>query len=294
MTSTVPGHASQQATPAPVADSVAVRMRGASAVVGGTTVWSEVSLDVAAGEFVAVLGPNGCGKSTLLKVLLGLTPSHGLVEVLGALPGRRTNRIGYLPQRRAFDASVRIRGIDVVSLGLDGTRWGTPVPWLTRLLAPRRFAERRRRLEQVIEVVGAADYARRPIGRCSGGEQQRLLIAQALIRRPELLLLDEPLESLDVPSQAAISALVRDICRRDRVAVVMVAHDVNPILPYLDRVIYIARGSAVIGTPEEVITADQLSALYGIAIEVLRDGAGRLFVVGQPDAPPVHTEGVHG
>jgi zinc/manganese transport system ATP-binding protein len=293
VTSTVPGHASQQAAPAPVADGVAVRMRGASAVVGGTTVWSDVSLDVAAGEFVAVLGPNGCGKSTLLKVLLGLTPSHGMVEVLGARPGRN-NRIGYLPQRRAFDASVRIRGIDVVSLGLDGARWGTPVPWLTRLLAPRRFAERRRRLEHVIEVVGAADYARRPIGRCSGGEQQRLLIAQALVRRPELLVLDEPLDSLDVPSQAGISALVRDICRRDRVAVVMVAHDVNPILPYLDRVIYIARGSALIGTPEEVITADQLGALYGIPIEVLHDRAGRLFVVGQPDVPAMHVDGVRG
>ena len=294
MTSAVPGHASQQAAPAPVAYEVAVRMRDASAVVGGTTVWSDVSLDVAAGEFVAVLGPNGCGKSTLLKVLLGLTPSHGTVEVLGARPGRRNNRVGYLPQRRAFDAGVRIRGIDVVSLGLDGARWGTPVPWLTRLLAPQRFVERRRRLAHVIEVVGAADYARRPIGRCSGGEQQRLLIAQALIRRPELLLLDEPLDSLDVPSQAGISALVRDICRRERVAVVMVAHDVNPILPYLDRLIYIARGSAVIGTPEEVITADQLSALYGIPIEVLRDRVGRLFVVGQPDVPPAHTVGASG
>jgi zinc/manganese transport system ATP-binding protein len=285
MTSAGPGPTSQQVAPAPEAEEIAVRMRGVSAVVGGKTVWSDVSLDVAAGEFVAVLGPNGCGKSTLLKVLLGLTPSRGVVEVLGARPGRRNNRIGNLPQRRAFDASVPIRGIDVVSLGLDGARWGTPVPWLTRLLAPRRFAERRRRLEQVIEVVGATDYARRPIGRCSGGEQQRLLIAQALIRQPELLLLDEPLDSLDVPSQAGISALVSDICRRNRVAVVMVAHDVNPILPYLDRVIYIARGSAVIGTPEEVITADQLSALYGIPIEVLHDRAGHLFVVGQPDAP---------
>ena len=182
----------------------------------------------------------------------------------------------------------------MVSLGLDGARWGTPVPWLTRLLVPRRFAERRRRLEQVIEVVGAADYARRPIGSCSGGEQQRLLIAQALIRRPELLLLDEPLDSLDVPSQAGISALVRDICRRERVAVIMVAHDVNPILPYLDRVIYVARGSAVIGTPEEVITADQLSALYGIPIEVLHDQAGRLFVVGQSDVPAMHVDGARG
>ena len=291
----VQGHAPDPvAAPTPTPDGVVVRMRGASAVVGGTTVWSDVSLDVAAGQFVAVLGPNGCGKSTLLKVLLGLTPSQGTVEVLGARPGRRNNRIGYVPQRRSFDTSVRIRGIDVVGLGLDGARRGTPVPWLTRLVAPRRYAERRRRLEQVIELVGATDYARRPIGQCSGGEQQRLLIAQALIRRPELLLLDEPLESLDVPSQAGISALVRDICRRERVAVILVAHDVNPILEYLDRVVYIARGAAVEGTPEQVITADQLSALYGIPIEVLHDRAGRLFVVGQPDVPPDHTAGVPG
>jgi zinc/manganese transport system ATP-binding protein len=275
-------------------DGVAVRMRGASAVVGGRTIWSDVSFDVAAGQFVAVLGPNGSGKSTLLMAMLGLTPTHGTVQVLGARAGRRNNRIGYLPQRRTFDASLRIRGIDVVALGLDGARWGTPLPWVTRVLAPQRFADRRRRLEEVIDLVGAADYARRPIGQCSGGEQQRLLIAQALIRRPELLLLDEPLESLDVPSQAGISALVRDICRRERVAVVMVAHDVNPILPYLDQVIYIARGAAVSGTPEEVITADQLSALYGVPIDVLHDRAGRLFVVGQPDVPPGHTAGDSG
>ena len=291
MTETVQSAADSTAAAPPVADGVAVRLRGASAVVGGRTIWRDVSLDVGAGEFVAVLGPNGSGKSTLLKVLLGLTPAGGTVQVLGANAGRRKNQIGYLPQRRAFDASLRIRGIDVVALGLDGARWGTPVPWLTRLIAPRRFADRRRRLRQVIELVGAADYARRPIGQCSGGEQQRLLIAQALIRRPKLLLLDEPLESLDVPSQAGISALVRDICRLEKVAVVMVAHDVNPILGYLDRVIYIAREAAVIGTPEEVITADQLSALYGIPIEVLHDRAGRLFVVGQPDVPPTHADG---
>jgi zinc/manganese transport system ATP-binding protein len=220
--------------------------------------------------------------------MLGLTPTRGSVEVLGARPGRRNSRIGYVPQRRAFDPGLRIRGVDVVALGADGAHWGTPVPWLTRLVAPRRFADRRRRLEDVIQLVGAGDYAQRPIGRCSGGEQQRLLIAQALLRRPELLLLDEPLESLDVPSQAGISALVRDICRRERVAVIMVAHDVNPILPYLDRVVYLGGGTAVSGTPQQVITADNLSALYGIPIDVLRDRSGRLFVVGQPDVPAGH------
>jgi len=277
----------------PAADAVAVGMRGASAVLGGRTIWSGVDLDVAAGEFVAVLGPNGSGKSTLLRVLLGLTPARGAVQVLGARPGRQNSRIGYVPQRRAFDPGLRIRGIDIVALGLDGARWGTPLPWLTRLVAPRRAADRRRHIENVIELVGATDYARRPIGRCSGGEQQRLLIAQALLRRPELLLLDEPLESLDVPSQAGISALVRDICRKEKVAVIMVAHDVNPILPYLDRVVYIGGGTAVSGSPGQVITADNLTALYGVPIDVLRDRAGRLFVVGQPDVPAEHVDEDH-
>lgn len=288
MTATVPDPIAHPAVGAGGADAV-IRMRDASVVVGGRTVWSQVSLDIAPGEFVAVLGPNGSGKSTLLKVLLGLQPAGGTVEVLGARAGRRNARIGYVPQRRAFDAGLRIRGVDVVSLGLDGAHWGTPLPWLARLVAPGRFDARRRRLDEVIELVGAGGYAQRPIGQCSGGEQQRLLVAQALVRRPQLLLLDEALDSLDVTSQAGISALVRDICRRERVAVVMVAHDVNPILPYLDRVLYLARGTAVIGAPDEVITAEQLSALYGIPIEVLRDRTGRLVVVGQPDVPPAHT-----
>jgi zinc/manganese transport system ATP-binding protein len=278
----------------PAADAVAVGMRGASAVLGGRTIWSGVDLDVAAGEFVAVLGPNGSGKSTLLRVLLGLTPSSGTVQVLGARPGRRNSRIGYVPQRKAFDPGLRIRGIDIVALGMDGARWGTPLPWLTRVVAPKRAADRDRRLDRVIELVGAAEYARRPIGRCSGGEQQRLLIAQALLRRPELLLLDEPLESLDVPSQAGISALVRDICRKEKVAVIMVAHDVNPILPYLDRVVYIGGGTAMSGGPDQVITAENLTALYGIPIDVLHDRAGRLFVVGQPDVVTDHIDADHG
>src|SRR6201993_2300605 len=132
-------------------------MRGASAVLGGRTIWSGVDLDVAAGEFVAVLGPNGSGKSTLLRVLLGLTPSRGTVQVLGARPGRRNSRIGYVPQREAFDPGLRIRGIDIVALGADGARWGTPLPWLTRLVAPRHWADRRRRLEDVIRLVGATE-----------------------------------------------------------------------------------------------------------------------------------------
>jgi zinc/manganese transport system ATP-binding protein len=143
---------------------------------------------------------------------------------------------------------------------------------------------------EVVELVGATGYAHRPIGQCSGGEQQRLLIAQALVRRPSLLLLDEPLDSLDLPNQAAVAALIHRISRDAQVAVVMVAHDVNPILPYLDRVMYIAAGGAACGTPEQVITTETLTRLYGTPVEVLRSSDGRLVVVGGPEAPALHTD----
>jgi zinc/manganese transport system ATP-binding protein len=261
-----------------------VSLRDAAVRVGGRTLWSGVDLEVGAGEFVAVLGPNGVGKSTLVKVLLGvLPPAAGEVRVLGERPGQSGQRVGYLPQRRSFDASLRMRGTDIVGLGWDGDRWGIPLPGRQRKAARARIAE-------VIELVGASAYANRPIGQCSGGEQQRLLIAQALVRRPELLLLDEPLDSLDLPNQAAVAALVGRICRDEGVTVVMVAHDVNPILSRLDRVVYLAEGGAIAGDPEQVITSETLSRLYGTPIEVLRTSDGRLVVVGQPEAPALHTD----
>jgi zinc/manganese transport system ATP-binding protein len=255
--------------------------RHAGVRLGGRWIWRDVDLDVAAGEFVAVLGPNGAGKSTLLKAVLGLLQlSEGSLHVLGA-PVRRGDRaLGYLPQRRSFDADLRIRGLDLVRLGWDGARWGLPLPFRGGLAA--------RRVAEVVARVGASGYAHRPIGELSGGEQQRLLIAQALIARPRLLLLDEPLDSLDISNQRAISALVQDICREQGVTVLLVAHDVNPILTYLDRVVYVAGGHAVAGAPDEVITSATLSRLYGVPIEVLRASDGRLVVVGQPEAPSFH------
>jgi zinc/manganese transport system ATP-binding protein len=264
-------------------EETAVAFDHASARIGGRTIWSDLTVSIARGEFVAILGPNGAGKSTLVKAVLGLLPlAGGHASVLGRRPGEANDRIGYLPQRRNFDAGTRIRGVDVVKLGLDGARWGIPVPGL-----PSRAREAAR-VAEVIELVGATEYARKPIGELSGGEQQRLLIAQALVRRPELLLLDEPLDSLDLPNQAAVAALVRRICREENVAVLLVAHDINPILGYLDRVVYIAAGTAVEGSPEQVISSETLSRLYGAPIEVLRASDGRLVVVGQPEAPFVH------
>jgi zinc/manganese transport system ATP-binding protein len=266
----------------------AVKLSGAAVRLGGKTIWSGVDIAVRDGEFVAVLGANGSGKSTLLKTVLGaLGLAAGEVSVLGGPAGRENAGIGYLPQRRSFDSGTRLRGSDVVRLGLDGDRWGLPLPFSFARPDSRR-GRARRRIEEVIELVGAREYADRPIGELSGGEQQRLLIAQALVRRPKLLLLDEPLDSLDLPNQAVVAALVHEICKGEGVAVLLVAHDVNPLLPYLDRVVYLAAGQAVAGPVEQVITGETLTGLYGLPVEVLKASDGRLVVVGQPEAPAHH------
>jgi zinc/manganese transport system ATP-binding protein len=261
-----------------------VEVRAAAAVLGGRTIWSHVDAAVSAGEFVAVLGPNGVGKSTLLKAILGLIPlATGSIRLLGHPPGRANHQVGYLPQRRSFDTSLRVRGVDVVRLGLDGDRWGLSLPG-------RRARAAKARVRDLVDLVGATGYAHRPIGALSGGEQQRLLIAQALARAPKLLLLDEPLDSLDLPNQAAVAALISRVAKAENVAVMIVAHDVNPILTYLDRVIYLGRGGAVSGPPAEVITSETLTGLYGTPIEVLSTSDGCLVVVGQPEAPARHSD----
>jgi zinc/manganese transport system ATP-binding protein len=254
----------------------ALRLEDAAVNRGGRFIWSGVSVRVEPGEYVAVLGPNGVGKSTLLQAILGLLPlAAGSLEVFGRPPHQAASLVGYLPQRHSFDSSLRLRARDLVRLGLDGNRWGLPLPF-----APGNRAIAKR-LDEVLDMVGAIAYARRPVGELSGGEQQRILIARALVRNPRMLLMDEPLESLDLGNQQAISSLAAHICRTEGVTVIMVAHDVNPILPDLDRVIYMAGGSAVIGRPEDVITTEKLSALYNAHVEVLRTSDGRLFVVGQ-------------
>jgi zinc/manganese transport system ATP-binding protein len=264
-----------------------IELTGAAVRLGGKRVFSDVELRVEPGQLVAVLGPNGAGKSTLMRVILGLIRLEaGSVTVLGRGPAQARGDIGYLPQRHGFDSTTRIRGVDLVKLGLDGARWGIPVAFTKN--ARQRHKTESARVNDVIALVGATDYARRPIGELSGGEQQRLLIAQALVREPRLIILDEPLDSLDLPNQAAVAALLRRICTTQKVSVLLVAHDVNPLLPYLDHVIYMAGGRARSGPAAEVITASTLSDLYQTPIEVLQTHDGHLVVVGQPEAPHHH------
>jgi zinc/manganese transport system ATP-binding protein len=260
----------------------ALSLRGAGVHFGSRWVWRHADLDVAPGEFVVVLGPNGAGKTTLLRSLLGLIAvNEGSVDVFGHDPRRSRGLVGYVPQRRTLDRDLNVRALDLVSLGVDGTRWGIPLPTKSR-------RERRRLVDEALDAVGAAAYADHPVGRLSGGEQQRLLLAQALVTRPRLLLLDEPLASLDLRGQAVISRLVGDIARQRGIATVLVAHDVNPLVGVLDRVAYIAGGSITVGRTDDVITSESLTRLYQYPVEVLRDSRGRIVVVGLEDRDAHH------
>ncbi len=263
-----------------MADS-ALRFQKAGVRFGDRWIWRDVDLDVEAGEFVAILGPNGAGKSTLVKAMLGVLPlTTGTVEVFGKPVRRGNDQVGYLPQRRNFEPDLRIRAVDLVRLGLDGARWGVPLP--------SRASARKARVEEMVRLVGASAYAERPIGELSGGEQQRILIAQALVSGARMLALDEPLESLDLSNQQAISDLVRTISRERGVTVLLVAHDVNPILPFVDRVVYVAGGQLVAGQPADVINTETLTRLYGAPVEVLTTADGRLVVVGQHEPVSHH------
>jgi zinc/manganese transport system ATP-binding protein len=247
-----------------------VKVEHARIRLGGRTILEDINLTVYAGEFVAVLGPNGAGKSTLLKSLLGLIkPEAGTISILGR-PARRGNpAIGYVPQKRVLEADLALRARDVVGFGLDGHRWGIGWP----------DARRKALIDDVLREVDALELADVPIGELSGGEQQRLLIAQALLTNPRLLLLDEPLANLDLNREQEIVALVARVCRERNVAVMLVTHDINPLLSVIDRVLYIANGQSAIGTPDEVITSQTLSRLYGAPVEVVRT-LNRVFVVG--------------
>ncbi|SEA13482.1 ABC transporter ATP-binding protein [Paraburkholderia sartisoli] len=236
---------------------------------GGRAILSDASLVVNQNEFIGVLGPNGAGKTTLMRAVLGLVPAaSGAIRVLGETVERGNPSIGYMPQTRSALAGRRVRGRDFVAMAADGHRWGLP----------HHNAQARKEVDRVLELVGARELAMRPLSELSGGERQRLLLAQCLLGNPRLLLLDEPLISLDPHHQKSVVELVRRVQQELGITVLFSAHELNPLLHALDRVLYLGSGVAALGTVDEVITKPVLSRLYGSTIDVMRVH-GRIFVM---------------
>ena len=261
------GHAPSRAPAAGVLD-----VAGVSVALSGRQILDGVSFTLGAGEFTGLIGPNGAGKTTLLRVILGLQrPSAGTVSVAGQPRSRRSRAIGYVPQKVLLDPDMPMRARDLVALGIDGHRYGISLP----------SRARRDAVDEMLQAVDAERFADSRVGLLSGGEQQRVLIAHALISRPRLLLLDEPLANLDIRSGQEVIALLHRIAREQQVAVLLSAHEMNPLLPVMDRVVYLAAGRAASGPVAEVIQAEVLTRLYGYQVDVLHVH-GRVLVVAGP------------
>jgi zinc/manganese transport system ATP-binding protein len=253
---------------------------------GGRQILRDVRFTMREGEFTGLIGANGAGKTTLLKVILGLQPpTSGTVRVAGQTRTRRAGLVGYVPQKIALDPDMPMRARDLVGLGLDGQRLGLPLP----------SARRRRLVDEMLAAVGAERFADSRVGNLSGGEQQRVLIAHALISRPRLLLLDEPLANLDIASEQDVVSLLGKVTKEQDVAVLISAHDMNPLLPFMDRIVYLAGGRAATGTTDEVVRTDVLSDLYGQHVDVIRVHDRILVVAGHGGGtrvPPPSADGL--
>ncbi|HKM87126.1 MAG TPA: ATP-binding cassette domain-containing protein [Xanthobacteraceae bacterium] len=262
-----------------------IELDGVTIGIGGRSILADASFAIKRGEFIGVLGPNGAGKTTLMRAILGLlSPSAGSLRVFGRAPERGDPNIGYLPQVRTVVPDLRVRGFDFIASSVHGERWG--VPSLTR--ADRAM------IDKTLVAADARDLAGRPLSDMSGGERQRLLLAQALLGEPQLLLLDEPLISLDYRYQEAVIDLVRRFARERNITVLFSAHELNQLIGTIDRVLYLGNGHAALGTLAEVATAPVLSKLYGADIQVVH-ADGHIFVLSRgrdvERSDHVHDEG---
>ncbi|HZS74181.1 MAG TPA: ABC transporter ATP-binding protein [Candidatus Nitrosotalea sp.] len=238
------------------------------------TVWSDASFDINSGEFVAIIGPNGAGKTTLFRLLLGLQqPRGGTIKIFDAPPKRGNPKIGYVPQRHTVDSETNIESLELVRLGFSGKRWGFNL-----------FSKKDHDAAlDALEAVGARDLAHRSLSALSGGELQRIFLAEALVSNPDILLLDEPLSNLDMRREKELLQLVNSVVRSRNVTALLIAHNINPLLPFLDKVVYIANGKLATGKPKEVLTSESLTALYDVPIEVLKDSKGNIAIIGIED-----------
>ncbi|HYB75839.1 MAG TPA: ABC transporter ATP-binding protein [Nitrososphaerales archaeon] len=252
-------------------DSDLITAEDLAAGYGKKVVWRDGSFAFGRGEFIAVIGPNGAGKTTLFRMLLGLQqPIRGSLKIFDAPPKRGNPRIGYVPQRHMIDSETNIECLELVQLGLSGKQWG---------FNPFSHKEHDAALA-ALEAVGAAELTHRPLGVLSGGELQRIFLAEALVSNPDILLLDEPLSNLDLRRETDLLHLVNGVVRSRGVTALLIAHNINPLLPHLDKVMYMANGKIATGKPSEVLTSERLTALYGVQVEVLRDPHGNVAIIG--------------
>lgn len=236
-------------------------------------IWENANFEVNRGEFIGLLGPNGAGKSSLLSLILGLSKPHsGDITIFGNKPTRGNNRIGYVPQGRSIDSESHIEALEYVRLGISGTKLGFSLI--------REAQKERETAYQSLVDVDAQNLAHRSLGELSGGELQRIFLAQALVSRPDLLLLDEPLANLDIRRETQLIQLISSIVKKQNIATILIAHNINPLLPVVDRIIYIANGKIASGKPDEIISNKKLSELYDAPIEVIRGNSGQIAVLG--------------
>ncbi len=247
-----------------------IAARNVTAGYPDNTVWREASFNINRGEFVSIIGPNGAGKTTLFRLLLGLQhPLGGTIEIFNAPPRRGNPLIGYVPQRHGIDSETNIESLELVRLALSGKHWGFSLSGRDRKVALG-----------ALRAVGSEELAHRSLSALSGGELQRIFLAEALVSSPDLLLLDEPLSNLDLRREKDLVQLVNSVVRSRNVTALLIAHDINPLLPFLDKVIFIANGKVATGKPDEVLTSESLTALYGVPVEVLRDSRGNVAIIG--------------
>lgn len=234
-------------------------------------VWQNGTFSIDRGEFVAVIGPNGAGKTTLCRLLLGLQqPIAGTIRIFDEQPKRGNPKIGYVPQRHVIDEEMNVESIQLVGLGFSGKKWGFSFSG----------QKDRKAAIEALQAVGGLDLAHRPLNGLSGGELQRIFLAEALVSNPEILLLDEPLSNLDIRREKELAQLVHNVVQSRKVTALLIAHNINPLLPFLDKVIVVANGNVATGKPGDVLTSESLTALYGVEIEVLRDSRGNVAIIG--------------